>query len=160
MKQLKSTGIVTVCIIMLLSLNGCADRQYAFRNTDIGMDKSDVLKSEEASDDPYVSDDGRYIYVGVTYADLVGTAVYSFDDAESLSSILFIADEDYTDHNVFSAIADFLVERYGEAIYVNAEIDETTGDRTTTMQWTSDEDDSYYILLVWTAGTSLSIYFI
>ncbi len=160
MKRLKSTGIISVCIIMLLSLSGCAQKQYAFRNADMGMTKADVLKSEEESGDPYISDDGRYIYTGVDYANLVGTAVYSFDDADALSSILFIADEAYIDHNAFSAIVDHLVERYDEAVYVDAEIDETTGDQTTTMQWTSDEEDTYYILLVWTTDTSLSLYYI
>ena len=160
MKQLKSAGIIVVCIIMLLSFNACAAKQYVFRNADIGMSKSDVLKSEEGSGDPYVSDDGRYIYTGVDYADLVGTAVYSFDDTEALSSILFIADEAYTDRNAFSATVDFIMERYGEAVYVDAEIDDATGDQTTTMQWTADEEDTYYILLVWTADISLSVYFI
>ena len=160
MKRLKSTGIIAVCIIILLSLSGCGDKQYTFRNADIGMDRSDVLKSEEGSGDPYISDDGRYIYTGVTHADLGGTAVYSFDNTETLSSILFIADEAYTGHYAFSAIMDFLVDRYGEAVYVDAEIDEATGDQTTTMQWTADDNDAYYILLVWTADTSLSLYFI
>ena len=160
MKRLKSAGIIVVCSIILLSLSGCADKQYAFRNTDIGMDKFDVLKSEEGSGDPYVSDDGRYIYAGVDYASVVGTAVYTFDDVEALNSILFIVDEAYTDPTAFSAIVDHLVERYGEAIYVDAEIDEVTGDRTTTMQWIADEDDSYYILLVWTTDMSLSLYYI
>lgn len=160
MKRLKSAGIIAVCIILLLSLSGCADKQYAFRNTDIGMTKSDVLRSEEASGDPYVTEDGRYIFAGVDYANLVGTAVYSFDEAETVNSILFIADEAYTDRDAFSALVDFMMERYGEAVYVDAEIDDATGDQTTTMQWTADEEDSYFILLVWTSDTSLSLYYI
>lgn len=160
MKRLKSAGIIAVCIIMLLFLSGCFDKRYAFRNANIGMNRSDVLISEEGSGDPYISEDGRYIYAGVTYANLVGTVVYSFNDADALISILFIADEDHTDRNAFSAIVDHLMNRYGEAIYVDAEIDEATGNQTTTMQWTADKDDSYYILLVWTSNESLSLYFI
>jgi len=155
---LKRLGIFAICALTLFCGSACG--KHLFRSVDMGMTKDQVAKAEKDADNLYVlPDSGAYLYAGVTYLDMTGTAVYSFDDSDNLDSILFMADEAYSSTDAFNAVSNLMSDTYGDPAYQNSGYDTDLQQDVTTMSWI-DEKDSLNVMILWAPDTSLTIYFV
>ena len=154
---LKRLGVFAICTLTLFCGSACG--KHLFRDVNLGMSAEQVAKAEEDSGDPYIMESGAYLYTGVTYLDMTGTAVYSFSDADELNSILFMADEAYGTTDAFNAVYDLMTEAYGDPAYQNSNYDADIGADVTTVSW-RNEDSSINAMLIWVPDTSLTIYLV